>query len=126
MSADTTTRPSFLDRQRDAALAEIREQYADRHRVEEIVLGPNKPGRPNTKTVTNVIKLADGDYLVEVTDRRNSEKLFATVVGDKADANRFYSQDEAMLYLITRRQQPRGDVDAVTYAARVLGMPITD
>lgn len=125
MSADTT-RPSFLDRQRDAALADYLAEAEDNRRVADIVSGAHRPGRPRTECASNVIKLADGDYLVEITDRSTDKKKWATVVGNKSDSWRWYTQGEAMLYLITRRQQPRGDESAVTYAARVLGMPLTD
>ena len=123
MSADTTPRRSFLDRQRDRALELISEQTADRRRVEEIVVGPD---HRHIERATTIIKLSEGDYLVEVTDSKTDKKKWAVVVGNTDDSWRFYTQNEAMLYAITRRLLPRGDVDAVTYAARVLGLTLTD
>ena len=114
-----TDRPSFLDRQRDAALAELREKQDEFRRVADIVLGTNRGSRQH---VTNVIKLGD-DYLVEVTKR--DETLWTTVVRQKASNSYFYGQEEAILHLIARRydDNPNSNGSAAFYAGRVLGIP---
>ena len=114
-----TDKPSFLDRQKDAALAELRERQAEHRRVGDLVIGTN---RGNRRHVTDVIKLG-GDYIVEVTEGDSVQ--WTTVVGGKANSWYFHRQEVAILHLIARRydDNPNSNGSAAFYAGRVLGIP---
>lgn len=122
-----TSRPfNFIERQKENAVAEIRERNADRKRVAAIVLGDNYRGR---RHVTEVINLG-GDYLVAVTERNPAGEdvtTWTTVVGDKRTHDHHHRQDEAILHLVARRHDNSGSdsVSAAYYAGRILGLPTT-
>lgn len=117
--SETTTRPSFLDRQKDAALAMIQEQTAERRRIEQIVLGDNRQRR----NVTEVIKLGN-DHLVKVVDRDDTAR-WTFVIDGKANNWYHQEQEDAILHLIAARydDNPNSNVQAAFYAGRVLGVP---
>jgi hypothetical protein len=119
LEAGAKPRPSFLDRQRDAALAEIRELYAEQRKVADIVLGDRLP---RGQSVGEIVKFGS-DYLVEV-QRRDERPTWTVVEASKATSCHFYSQEEAALYLIALRHG--GDHTAVYYAGRVLGILPSD
>lgn len=114
-----TVRPSFLDRRRDAALAELRERQAEHARVADIVLGPNRTG--TRRRVTDVIGLLGG-HLVEVAD--GDRVTWTTVVDGKASSWHHLTQEAAVLHLIARRHDPNDNTNhaAAFYAGRVLGL----
>lgn len=120
MTTDTSTpdRRSFLDRQRDAALAEMAEQQAERSRIAALVLGASR-GR---RHVADLVKLGD-DYLVEVTN--GDDTKWTTVVNGKDSIWYHPRQEDAILYLIARRYDDSDNASqaAAFYAGRVLGVP---
>ncbi len=124
MNADA--RPSFLDRQRDAALQEIRDQQTEFQRIANIVL-PTQPGafRSSRKRVSDVIALG-ADHLVEVTD--GDTVLWTFVIDGKATSWRHHTQEEAILHLIASRYDSNdsASVNAAFYAGRVLGLPAAE
>lgn len=113
-------KPSFLDRRKDAALAEIRERGAEHRRIEEIVLAGNSRNR-----VTEVIRL-EGDYLAQV-EGRDGATTWTTVVNGERSTWHHHTQEEAILHLIARRYDPNpnSNASAAFYAGRVLGIPQT-
>jgi hypothetical protein len=128
-SDHTDARPfNFIERQKEGALAQIREQQAEFARVADIVLPKPASGglRNTTRRVSDVITIG-ADHLVEVTDRHKGveEVTWTTVVGDKRSIHYFHKQDEALLHLIARRHDDNenGSSDAAFYAGRVLGVP---
>ncbi len=125
--SDTTARPSFLDRQRDHALAQIAEQQTEFRRVADIVIPPSSAAaQRGSKRVTDVINLGD-DHLVEVTGRDNSVQ-WTFVVGGKAGNWYHQRQEDAILHLIASRydSNPNSNVHAAFYAGRVLGLAAID
>jgi ABC-type uncharacterized transport system permease subunit len=117
------TRPTFLDRQKDAALADLREQQAERARVADIVLGKNG----SRSHVTEVIKLGN-DYVVEVTARDGKSSTWTTVVNGERGYFHHLRQEGAILHLIASRydSNANSNTQAAFYAGRVLGIPATD
>lgn len=113
---DTDRRP-FLDVQRDAALAQIREQADELLRVQKVALGDNSRDR-----VTEVVKLGE-DYVVEVTEPKG-RVLWTTVVDGQGCSQYHERQEDAVLHLIARRYDPNPNtnLDAAYYAGRVLGV----
>lgn len=113
-----TPRLSFLDRQKEAALAVLSEQAAERRRVADITLGKNSRDR-----VTEVINLS-GDYLVEVTTP-DSGVYWTFVVAGKRGIQLHTRQEDAILHLIAARYDPNPNTNggAAFYAGRVLGLP---
>src|SRR5688572_19200658 len=116
-----TAPPSIIDRMKDAAAEQTREQQDERRRVAEIVLGKNVGGY----RVTDMVKVGD-DYAVEVTDRKD-DATWTTVVGGERGLTMFLTQEEAVLHLIARRydDNPNSNVQAAFYAGRVLGVGTT-
>ena len=130
---NTTDRPTFAERVRDAAAENWRILQSRDRQVGEIVIGTRVSER-----WTNVIEIAppadgadvtnSGAYVVEVTPNRLSDDAFgkvtyATVVGGTDDRVRFYTVDVALLHAVARRAgegDSRGD--AARYAGRVLGI----
>lgn len=108
---------SFLDRQRDAALEEVRERAAERHRIEDIVIGTD-PYRRYGRRMGEVVKLGS-DYVVEV---HGAVAPWTVVESGKATSYYFPTQEEAALYLFALRHGTY-DIAAAYYAARVLGIP---
>lgn len=127
MTADA--RPSFLDQQRDAALQQIREQQAEFTRIANIVIPERRDAlRHSARRVSDLVKLGDNDFLVEVTDRHKGavQVAWTTVIGGKSCIYYFHTQDEALLHLVARRHDPDSDGAAAFYAGRVLGLPAAD
>ncbi|MER7331747.1 MULTISPECIES: hypothetical protein [unclassified Micromonospora] len=124
---DNSPRPSFLDRQRDAALAQITEQQQEFRRVAELVI-PSDRRRRSDERVTDVIRLGN-DHLVEVTKRGSDEQgdtvRWTFVIGDKAAGWYHHTQEDAILHLIASRydDNPNSNGAAALYAGRVLGIP---
>ncbi|MEU7978302.1 hypothetical protein AB0B63_07190 [Micromonospora sp. NPDC049081] len=119
-------RPTFLDRQRDAALQQIRDQQTEFRRIADIVL-PTRPGalRSSRKRVTDVITLG-ADHLVEVTD--GDTVLWTFVIDGKPTSWRHHTQEEAILHLIASRHDSNdsASANAAFYAGRVLGIPAAE
>jgi ABC-type uncharacterized transport system permease subunit len=115
-------RPSFLDRQKEAALADLHERQAEHRRIADLVLGRNG----SRSFVTEVIKLG-GDYVVEVTARDGSS-TWTTVVNDERGHLHHMRQEEAILHLIASRydSNANSNTQAAFYAGRVLGLPTVD
>lgn len=107
----------ILDRMREAALTQVREQQAEMRRVEQLVLGDNSRDR-----VTELTKLGD-DYVVEVR-QPNGCITWTTVVDGEKTPFRHERQEDAVLHLIARRydDNPNTSLDAAYYAGRVLGV----
>lgn len=120
--SDTTARPSFLDRQRDAALAEVVEQQKEFRRVAELVIPSDRRGNRD-KRVTDVIKLGE-DHLVEVT-RKDDTVQWTFVVDGNPNHWRHERQEDAILHLIASRYDANENTSfqAAFYAGRVLGQP---
>ncbi|RKR92712.1 hypothetical protein BDK92_7190 [Micromonospora pisi] len=115
---DTDRPMTFIERQKEAALDELRERGEERRRIAEIVLGKNR-GRDQ---VTEVINLS-GDYLVEVATR-DSGVYWASLVGGKRTGQFHVRQEDAILHLIAARYDPNPNTNtsAAFYAGRVLGV----
>jgi hypothetical protein len=111
------TKPPLLDRLRDAAVEQVREQQAEHRRIEKLVLG-----RDSRDRVTDLVKLGD-DYVVEVT-ARNGAITWTTVVNGEKTPYHHERQEDAVLHLIARRydDNPNTNVNAACYAGRVLGV----
>lgn len=101
------------DIQQKAALDRWRKENADRQRIRQLVTGANRQRR-----VSNIIRLADGDYLVEV------DGTWTAVVDNQPGQQYYETQDGAMLDLITRRNGTKAHhtYDFVVAAGRVLGI----
>lgn len=110
------TKPSMLDRLRDAAVEQVREQQAEHRRISDLVLGSDSRDR-----VTDLVKLGD-DYMVEVT-ARNGAITWTTVVNGEKTSFHHERQEDAVLHLIARRydENPNTNIQAAFYASRVLG-----
>lgn len=127
MTADSapTTRPSFLDRMKDAAYQRDQEQLAAHRRVRTLVLGEKNPFGSR---IGDIVKLGD-DYVVEVIKRDKEtgedKSTWTTVVGGKARSFHFHTQEQAVLHLIARRynDDDNSNHHAAFYAGRVLGIP---
>lgn len=118
----TDARPSFLDRQKQAALDAITEQRAEFNRIADNVLPKrNDPYRRSRETVTDVIRLGD-DHLAEVTE--DGKTTWTFVVGGKASNWRHDTQESAILHLIASRydDNQNSNINAAFYAGRVLGV----
>lgn len=113
---------SFLDRQRDAALEEIREIYAERRRVADIVIGTDHRTQRGRST-GEIVKLGS-DYVVEVVGDTGFDAHWTVVESSKASSFYFHTQEEAVLFLFALRHCG-GDSAAAYYAGRVLGLPRT-
>lgn len=113
-----TAKPTFLDRQKEAALADVRQQQEERQRISAIVLGDKPRGQ---RRVTEVIRLGD-DYLVQVA---NKGAAWTFVVGGRHGAWYHERQEDALLHLIATRYdaQPSNSITTAFYAGRVLGRP---
>lgn len=113
-------RPSFIERQKDAALEQVRNQQAEARKIEELILGRNHHGR----YVSVVVKIGD-DWVAEVV--KGDEKTWTFVVNGKASMFHHGTQEEAILHLIASRYEPNLNENyrAAYYAGRVLGLPNT-
>lgn len=117
-STDQSARPSFVERQKEAALAEVRERHEEFRRVADIVLGANSTQR----RVTEVIRLGD-DFLVQIVGKGGTAWTF--VVDDQRTSWVHERQENAILHLIAARHDPNPNSNhaAAFYAGRVLGVP---
>jgi hypothetical protein len=114
------TKPSLLDRLKEAAVEQVREQQAEHRRIADLVLG-----RDSRNRVTDLTKLGD-DYVVEVT-ARSGAYTWTTVVNGKKTSVYHERQEDAVLHLIARRYDDNinSNVQAAFYAGRVLGVGTT-
>lgn len=105
--------PDWNDIQQKAALDRWHEENADHQRISELVTGGNRRRR-----VGDVIRLADGDYLVEV------DGTWTAVVDDQPGQRYYHTQDGALLDLIARRHGTKAHhaYGFVVAAGRVLGI----
>lgn len=106
---------NLIERQKEAALQRLREENDDRRRIADLVVGNSRHRR-----VTDIIRLGDGDYIVQTDDN-----MWMAVVGNSVTgAWEYHSQDEALLDLVARRAGARAGeaTNAVFFACRVLGV----
>jgi hypothetical protein len=124
-TTDTPARLTFAERQKEAALAEVRERNEKFNRVADIVAPRrNDPGR-RAERVTDVIAL-DSDHLVKL--ETNGETYWTFVVDGKRGSGFHLTQEAAILHLIASRydNNPNSNIHAAHYAGRVLGIPASD
>ena len=115
----------FLDRQRDQAVARVKEIDTLWSRVTEMVFG--NAGR--VSVVTDVISLTPDCHVAEITRMGGAgDRVWTTVIfGEHKDPMNFDSVDLAVLHLIARRHGAKKDMGtAAAFAARVLAVPATD
>lgn len=122
MTEQTTHRPSWRDAQREAALAEMQAQSAERAKVHDLLISARDHGR----RLGDLIKIGE-DYVAQVIDDRSGGfgTTWATIVAGKDDSYRYRDVEHALLHLVARRYVS-GHSDAAGaafYAGRVLGMP---
>lgn len=118
----TDTKTTFIERQKEAALAEVRERNEEHRRIADIVLGANNP---TGRRVTEVIRLGD-DYLVQSVGKGGTAWTF--VVDDQRTSWVHVRQEDAILHLIASRYDtnPNSNHAAAFYAGRVLGIDRTE
>jgi hypothetical protein len=117
-AAEAPETKSFLDRQRDAALTQVREESAERRRISEIVLGSQERRRRTGEMIR-----IGSDWVVEVIENGKTS-LWTTVVNDRRGIEYHPLVDDALLHLIAQRYDYAGQaIQAHHYARRVLLLP---
>lgn len=113
---------TILERQKEAALDEVRQRAAEHHRVANLVLGANHNRTRRVDTVINI----EGDYLVKVVDGDKTQWTF--VVDGKTTMWYYQRHEDALLHMIAARfdPNPNTNTQAAYYAGRVLGIPNDD
>jgi hypothetical protein len=120
---DTTKQLTIVERMKQAAYEQSREQYAERNRVAAMVL--TEAAQRRGDGIGEIVKLG-GDFVVQVV-RRGEDPSWTTVVGGEKSTWHFRTQEEAVLHLIARRYDDKdSSQSAAFYAGRILGVPSGD
>lgn len=115
----TSHADKFRAAQADAALTEMEAQRAFERHLEDVLDIARSP----RQRLLEVIRVGD-DAVVSITGLAG-ETLWGAVVDDKRPPTYVYTQDEALVHLVSLRHDERNS-QAYRYACRTLNVPVRD